>query len=258
MISAYKNITAVINGKDISKNDLTEISNSCFSNTNEISIVVNKSQSYTINTITASVNTPPPPHVDVVIPEIPIPVAIPKIEAFTPSTANPIVYSITGVAPVYPVVPPSGGPITTTPGTGGTLITPPVWTPPPFTPAGPAIPRPADDIDQNPLPPVPPPPAPPATGISIVKGNTLNVCKRYNGNLVTVGTFRWMGNKMYSNEQLYTPNEYYARYGSFGEFWTGGASLKNAYDEAISFLSNPSSQYTYKCTDNGSVDYANW
>lgn len=261
MISANKNISAVINGKDISNNDLNEISNSCFSNTNEISIVVNKSQSYTINTITASVNTPPPPHVDVAIPEIPIPIPVPTVPAFTPSTAIPITYSITGVAPVYPVVAPSGGPIAITPGTaGGTPVTPPQWTPPLFTPAPPATAAPPDDIDQNPLPPPPPPPAPtpPATGISIVKGNTLNVCKRYNGNSVTVGTFRWMGNKLYGNEQLYTPNEYYAKFGSFGEFWNGGASSKQNYDEAVGFILKPSSQYTYKCTDNGSVDYANW
>lgn len=257
MISANKNITAVINGKAIGKNDLNEISNSCFSNTNELSIVVNKSQSYTINTITASVNTPPPPHVDVVIPEIPIPIAIPKIEAFTPSTAIPVVYSITGVAPVYPVVPPAGGPITTTPGTGGTLITPPVWTPPAFTPAGPATPRPADDIDQNPLPPPPPPPAPtpPATGITIVAGNTLNICKKYNNGLLTIGGFTWYGNAMYATDKLYTIQEYYSKYGSFG---VSAGGLKTLYDEAVSSLSNPKPQYVYKCTQNGYNDYAQW
>ena len=261
MISANNNITAIINGKDISKNDLNEISNSCFNNQNELSIVVNKSQSYTIDTITASVNTPPPAHVDVVIPEVPIPIPVPQVAAFTPSTAIPITYSITGVAPVYPVVAPSGGPIAITPGTaGGTPVTPPQWTPPLFTPAPPATAAPPDDIDQNPLPPPPPPPAPtpPATGISIVKGNTLNVCKRYVNGSVSVGTFRWMGNKLYGNEQLYTPNEYYAKFGSFGEFWSSGASSKQSYDEAIGFILKPSSQYTYKCTDNGSVDYANW
>lgn len=256
MISAKKNIFAIINGKDISKNDLNEISNSCFSNQNELSIVVNKSQSYTINTITASVNPPPPAHNDVVIPEIPVPIPVPTVPAFTPSTAQPITYGITGIAPVYPVVAPSGGPIAITPGTTTGTVKPPIWTPPPFNPAGPATPRPADDIDQNPLPP-PPPPAPPA-GISIVKGNTLNVCKRYVNGSVSVGTFRWMGNKLYGNEQLYTPNEYYAKYGNFGEFWSSGASSKQNYDEAIGFILKPSSQYTYKCTDNGSVDYANW
>lgn len=256
MISVNKNITAIINGKDISKNDLNEISNSCFSNTNELSIVVNKSQSYTIDTITASVNSPPPQHIDVVIPDIPTPAQIPQVQAFTPSTAIPVVYAIAGSAPVYPVVPPSSGPITITPGTaGGTPIKPPVWTPPAYTPAGPAIGWGVDDIDQDPLPPKKPP-AP--TGINIVRGNTLNVCKRYNSNSVTVGTFRWMGNKLYGNEQLYTPNEYYAKFGSFGEFWSSGASSKQSYDEAIGFILKPSSQYTYKCTDNGSVDYANW
>ncbi|MGZ7226851.1 hypothetical protein ACXWO0_10325, partial [Streptococcus pyogenes] len=83
--------------------------------------------------ITASVNTPPPPHVDVVIPEVPIPIPVPLVAAFTPSTAIPITYSITAVAPVYPVVPPAGGPITTTPGTGTGTVKPPIWTPPAFT-----------------------------------------------------------------------------------------------------------------------------
>lgn len=258
MISANKNIAAIINGKDISKNDLNEISNSCFNNQNELSIVVNKSQSYTINTITASVNPPPLPHVDVVIPDIPTPAQIPQVQAFTPSTAQPTTYGVTGVAPVYPVVAPSGGPIAITPGTTTGVIKPPVWIPPAFTPAPPATVAPVDDIDQNPLPPTPPAPTPPATGINIVKGNTLNVCKRYVNGSVSVGTFRWMGNKLYGNEQLYTPNEYYAKFGSFGEFWSSGASSKQSYDEAIGFILKPSSQYTYKCTDNGSVDYANW
>lgn len=256
MISANKNITAIINGKAIGKNDLNEISNSCFSNTNELSIVVNKSQSYTINTITASVNTPPPPHVDVVIPEVPIPIPIQKIEAFTPSTANPIIYSITGVAPVYPVVPPTGGPIAITPGTaGGTPIKPPVWTPPPFTPAPPATVAPVDDIDQNPLPPVPPPPPPSATGITIVAGNTLNICKKYNNGLLTIGGFTWYGNAMYATDKLYTIQEYYSKYGSFGK---SAGGLKTLYDEAVSSLSNPKPQYVYKCTQNGYNDYAQW
>lgn len=256
MISANKNISAIINGKDIKKNDLNEISNSCFSNTNELSIVVNKSQSYTINTITASVNTPPPSPVDVVIPEIPIPIPVPTVPAFTPSTAIPVVYGITGVAPVYPVVPPSGGPITTTPGTaGGTPIKPPVWTPPAFTPAPPATVAPVDDIDQNPLPPVPPPPPPSAAGITIVAGNTLNICKKYNNGLLTIGGFTWYGNAMYATDKLYTIQEYYSKYGSFG---VSAGGLKTLYDEAVSSLSNPKPQYVYKCTQNGYNDYAQW
>ena len=253
MISASKNITAIINGKAIGKNDLNEISNSCFSNTNELSIVVNKSQSYTINTITASVNTPPPSPVDVVIPEIPIPIPVPTVPAFTPSTAIPVVYSITGVAPVYPVVPPSGGPITTTPGTGTGTVKPPVWTPPAFTPAPPATVAPVDDIDQNPLQPTPP--APPPAGIQIVKGGTLNICKKYNGTQLTIGGFRWYGEAMYNSSKLYTINEYYAKFGTFGTY---AGNLKALYDEAVNSLLNQNSQYTYRCTMNGYDDFANW
>lgn len=253
MISANKNITAIINGKDISKNDLNEISNSCFSNTNELSIVVNKSQSYTIDTITASVNTPPPSPFDVVIPEIPIPIPVPTVPAFTPSTANPIVYSITGVAPVYPVVPPTGGPIAITPGTTTGTIKPPTWTPPAFTPAGPATPAPVDDIDQNPLPPTPP--TPPAQGVQIVKGGTLNICKKYNGTQLTIGGFRWYGEAMYNSSKLYTIQEYYSKFGTFGIY---AGNLKPIYDEAVNSLLNPNPQYVYRCTMNGYDDYANW
>lgn len=261
MISANKNISAVINGKAIGKNDLNEISSSCFSNTNELSIVVNKSQGFTINTITASVNTPPPPHVDVVIPEVPIPIPVPQVAAFTPSTANPVVYGITGVAPVYPVVPPAGGPMTTTPGTaGGTPIKPPVWTPPAFTPAGPATPAPPDDIDQNPLPPVPPPPQP--TGITIVKGETLNICRPMD-NKANGGTFYWYGNMFYTLDpdykypkiKSYTYNliDYFNNFGNFGAYAGQDTSpQKMFYNNVVSLLpsKNPSLN-SYICANNG-------
>jgi hypothetical protein len=151
------------------------------------------------------------------------------------------------------VVPPTGGPITTTPGTGTGTVKPPIWTPPAFTPAGPATPRPADDIDQNPLPPTPP--ATPPAGIQIVKGGTLNICKKYNGTQLTIGGFRWYGEAMYNSSKLYTINEYYAKYGNFGSFSNG---LNTLYDEAVKSLLNPNPQYVYKCTMNGYDDFANW
>lgn len=260
MIAGNRNITAIINGKDIGKNDLAEISNSCL-NQNELSIVLNKTSSYTIETITASVNTPPPPHVDVVIPETPesLQAKAPTVPAFIPSTAIPVVYSITGVAPVYPVVAPSGGPIAITPGTAGrTPVTPPVWKPPVFAPAGNPTGWGVDEIDQNPLPPVPPPAPtpPPATAtVQIIRGGTLNICKKYLNGSLTVGGFTWLGNAMYANAKLYTIEEYYAKYSSFGAYNNG---LKTLYDEGVNSILNPNTAIKYKCTQNGYIDYAQW
>ena len=237
MISANKNITALINGKEITKNDLNEISNSCFNNQNELSIVVNKSSGYTIETITASVNVklPNTNNDDFIVPEAQIPLSIPQVASFVPPTTTPIVYGLTGVSPVYPVVPPSGGAIAVTPGTSpGTAISPPKWTPPAFTPAPPATAAPVDDIDQNPLPPVPPPP--PATGVQIVQGGTLNICKKYLNGSITVGSFTWLGNSMYANAKLYTIDEYYAKYKTFGTFNNG---LKTFYDAGLNSILNP-------------------
>lgn len=246
MITGNKNITAVINGKDIGKNDLAEISNSCL-NQNELSIVLNKTSSYTIETITASVNPPPPAHIDVVIPETPesLQAKAPTVPAFIPSTAIPVVYSITGTAPVYPVITPPEGVITVTGGTTIGTVKPPVWTAPVFTPAGNPGGWGVDEIDQNPLPPTPPPaPTPAPAGLQIVQGNTLNICRPLAG----MGTFYWLGNM---KAGIYKPVDYVNSFRTFGTSYN--AQTKAFYDTFVSALKSNNNGFlnNYVCAHNG-------
>lgn len=157
MLSAEKNISANINNSNIGTNDFNMISVACSSEdgNNNVDIIYSRPTDYSaITTITASVNPPPPPALDVVVPATPTPALVPKVPAFIPTTANPTIYGITGSAPVYPFIPPSGGPTTITQGSSSGSTTIPGWTPPGFTPAPPAIGAPVDEIDQDVLPPI--------------------------------------------------------------------------------------------------------
>lgn len=181
ILSSSKNFGAIINGQ-VTSNNLADIATQCekTQGKNEVNILFNKEKdAFNITTITASVNVPPPPPTDVVIPAIPTPAILPTVPAFIPPTTTPITYGITGAAPIYPVVAPSGGPISVTPGTGSSNVTPPNWTPPGYTPAPPATGTPVDDIDQDVLPPPPPPPPPPAAPPDDVSLNFNTYCHSF-------------------------------------------------------------------------------
>lgn len=252
IITSNINVDAIINTKKVSRNNLIDISNSCFSDKNDVSIVLNKSFGYTIDTIVASVNPPQPNNnTDVInFPNGEFSI-VPVVPAFVPSTANPLVYGIDGTAPIYPNIPTAtaGGSVVL--GSDYALTNPlPAFVPPVLPPAPPATPAPADDIDQNPLP--PPPPPNPAQGVNVVKGDTLNICK--NAGL----SFNWYGNSLYGNATLYTPIQYFEKYGNWGEF-TGHAVYQAYYNNVLNLLSskNPSLN-SWKCTANFFDDIANW
>lgn len=154
MLKSSTNISAKVNGNSV--NGLSEVGVACNDNVNNVEIALNKSiGSFAVNTITASFNAPPPPAIDVIVPANPIPASFPTIPVFVPPTTTPVTYGITGTAPVYPVVPPSGGPISTTPGGGGGgNVSQPGWTPPGYTAAPPATSAGVDEIDQDVLPPI--------------------------------------------------------------------------------------------------------
>lgn len=157
MLSSDKNISITINGKALSNLSLEEISEACSSKNELNNIIVIYHQpkdSQNLTVINASVNPPPTPHVDIVVPLSPTPSPIPTVPAFIPSTATPIVYGITGSAPSYSVISPSGGPITVTQGSGSGSTSIPGWTAPGFTPAPPATSAGVDEIDQDVLPPI--------------------------------------------------------------------------------------------------------
>lgn len=158
MISSSKNIIGNVNGKEITKNNLLDIATACNGNygKNDVTIVLNKElPAYTLDTVVASVNLPDPPPPDVVVPLAPTPTPLPNFPSFVPTTANPIVYGITGAAPVYPVIPPSGGGGTLIPGGGGaSLPSIPSFTPPSVPDAGGPVAAPPDEIDGEVLPPI--------------------------------------------------------------------------------------------------------
>lgn len=161
-------LSAKVNNQTIDIKNISDVLNSCQNNErNSLVLSINKLVNhYTIDNIVASINPPEPPHLDVIIPYEPTPAVIPQVPAFVPSTANPIVYGITGVAPVYPIIPPTGGNGSLVLGNdNGNGVTPPSFNPPVLPPAPPATAAPPDDIDQNPLPPTPPPPPPPPPGV---------------------------------------------------------------------------------------------
>lgn len=145
LLISNKNITATVNNFNIEEHDLDAIiiASNENKNLNKVIISLNKSHpEYTLSTVTPSINTPLPMPVDPTIPLLPTPTPLPNIPEFIPSTANPIVYTITGVAPVYPVVPPTdGGGVIILGGDGA--ITPTI---PPFIPP--------DEVDGEVLPPI--------------------------------------------------------------------------------------------------------
>lgn len=160
MVSGNRNISLNINNTDISKNKLKEISNTCVLSHNKMMVVLNKELSdYSLNTVVASANLPPAPPPDIAIPDMPIPQALPVVNGFIPSTANPVTYPITTDTPPIPPITIGGGGITVNSPSSVVPVYPsvPNWTPPVVVrpPAPPAPPP--DTIDQDPNPPAPPP-----------------------------------------------------------------------------------------------------
>lgn len=158
MLSSSKNISAVINGKQITKNNLQDISLSCDANygKSDLIIVLNKELPvYTIDTIVASVNPPPTPHDDVLVPTVPTPSPLPTIPSFIPPTGIPVMPNIGGVPPVYPEMGPIGnGGLPVLGVDNGAGSTPPPFIPPTIAPTPPAAGVPPDEIDGEVLPPI--------------------------------------------------------------------------------------------------------
>lgn len=157
MLTSSKKVTAIINDKNISSTNLTDIVETCESNSgrNSVTIVLNNYQDdYTINNVVASINPPPAAPPDIVWPSLPIPQVPPIINPYIPSGLNPGTYPITDTTPPpVPGLTPGGGPITTTPGTGNPPVTPSPWVPPPVV-RPPGTPPPVEGIDQDPNPPI--------------------------------------------------------------------------------------------------------
>lgn len=164
MLSSSKNISAIVNKSKFDKENIKDIAIACYQDKNDLTIVLNKElNDYSINTVVASVNLPPPP-----VPEIEIPTFGPTTageswtppEAFTASTAIPNTYPITSVAPPVfgPVLEGGGSIYVTSPSSPITPSNPalPNWTPPTVV-RPPATGHGGDVIDQDPNPPAPPP-----------------------------------------------------------------------------------------------------
>lgn len=183
MLASSKKVTVIINEHVINKEDLKDVVESCESNNgrNAVTIVLNNYQDdYTITDVVASVNPPPVPPPDIVIPGTPVPQLPPVINPYIPSGLNPGTYPITNTTP--PPIPgliPGGGPITTVPGTGNPPVTPSPWIPPPVI-KPPAPPGGTDVIDQDPNPPPPPPPPrpppPPPAPVCTITGYGPEYC----------------------------------------------------------------------------------
>lgn len=159
MISGDKNITSIVNGMNINSNNLSEIAQACESNIglNSLSVIYSKpTSSNPITVVTANLNAPDTPPPDILVPVTPTPAIVPQVPGFVPSTAIPVVYGITGTAPVYPIIPPvgGGGPPIPGPGTGTGPSIPP-FIPPEIPDPGEPEQPPEDVPDQNPLPPPP-------------------------------------------------------------------------------------------------------
>lgn len=208
MLASSKNIEAIVNGSNFNKENIKDIAVACYQDTNDLTIVLNKElKDYSINTVVASINLPPPPVPEIAIPAVPVPASWTPPTAFTASTAVPTTYPLTSVvAPSFGPVVGGGGPINVTSPPGTTPQTPqvPSWTPPsvyipPATPAGP------DVIDQDPnAPPKPPvtPTQPPAP-----VGNILNRCL-YNGLSFYFKGFQYQDN----NGDEFNPIQYYEKF----------------------------------------------
>lgn len=159
MIASAKNkVTAIINGDIFDENNITHLAAACNASdgNSDVTIVVNKElPAYTIDTVVASVNFPESPPPDITIPLPPTPTPLPNIPSFTAPTAVPIVYGITGAAPVYPVIPPisGGGPPIAGPNTGSGAILD-TFIPPELMPLPPPAAAPPDDVDGEVLPPI--------------------------------------------------------------------------------------------------------
>lgn len=130
ILSSNRNISSKINNNNV-QNDLSAISTACNQNNNDIEITYNKAiNTSPITVVTASVNASPLPPPDIIVPDTPTPLPTPQVAKFVPPSTIPVTYGITGTAPVYPIVPPSGGPISVTPGgNGGGNVSQPGWTP---------------------------------------------------------------------------------------------------------------------------------
>ena len=248
MLASSKNIEAIVNGSNFNKENIKDIAVACYQDTNDLRIVLNKElKDYSINTVVASINLPPPPVPEIAIPAVPVPASWTPPTAFTASTAVPTTYPITTVTPPSfgPIVG-GGGPINVT--SPGSPITPtvpqvPNWNPPavyipPATPAGP------DVIDQDPnAPPKPPvtPTQPPAP-----VGNILNRCL-YNGLSFYFKGFQYQDN----NGDEFNPIQYYEKFGNLGTFYNATGSIKTLYDNVLNQLpsKNPAVK-NYSCKMN--------
>lgn len=242
MLSSSKNISAIVNKSKFDKESIKDIAVACYQDKNDLTIVLNKELSdYSLNTVVASVNPPPPAVPDIELPVVPTPASWTPPEAFTASTAVPATYPLASTtAPAFGPVVVAGGPIsvTTPPGTSPQAPALPNWTPPsvyipPATPAG------HDVIDQNPNPPPPPvaPTQPPAP-----VGNILNRCF-YNG----LG-FQFKGFHYQNNGDEFNPIQYYEKFGNLGEFYNTFGSIKGLYDSAIiQIISKNPAVKNYSC-----------
>ena len=243
MLTSSKNIEAIVNGSNFNKENIKDISVACYQDSNDLTIVLNKDlRNYSINTVVASINLPPPPVADIELPTVPTPTSWTPPEAFTASTANPITYPITTTTPPAfgPIVGGGGSiSITSPPGTAPQAPQVPNWNPPavyipPATGAG------TDEIDQDPnAPPKPPvtPTQPPAP-----VGNILNRCL-YNGL-----SFSFKGYQYQNNGDEFNPIQYYEKFGNLGEFYNTSGSIKTLYDNVLNQLpsKNPAVK-NYSC-----------
>lgn len=168
MLGSNNNIDVLVNNQKITNKNLNDILYLCnMSNINDVKVVLNKTQDdYTIDNVVASVNPPPAPVPDMIIPDLPIPSNPPVIVGFTPSIVNPINYLISGSAPTFDPILVEKRDIVVTPGENNIVVNPPHWIPPVVIIPG-ATPAPADNLDQDPNPPAPPPPPPPPDDISL-------------------------------------------------------------------------------------------
>ena len=240
MLTSSKNVGAIVNGSNFNKENIKDIAVACYQNTNDLTIVLNKELTdYSINTVVASINLPPPPPPEMELPTVPTPAIWTPPEAFTASTVVPTTYPLTSVAPpVFGPVVGGGGPIVAVspPGTSPQVPTAPNWNPPvvyipPATPAGP------DVIDQDPNAPPKPPVAP--------VGNILNKCI-YNGL-----SFSFKGYQYQNNGDEFNPIQYYEKFGNLGTFYNTANSIKQLYDNVLNQLpsKNPAIK-NYSCKMN--------
>lgn len=93
MLASSKNVMAIVNGSNFNKENIKDIAVACYQNTNDLTIVLNKElNDYSINTVVASVNLPPPPVPEIELPTVPVPASWTPPQAFTASTAVPTTY----------------------------------------------------------------------------------------------------------------------------------------------------------------------